>query len=81
MYTRKMKPIIEFALKYNIKNLSTYKGYNGANLLKFTFHDNEEMLMVRDYTRNVGFETAVKLNDCVELICIFEEPDDIYQLK
>ncbi len=81
MYDSRMRPIILKAMDYNIRNLSTYHGYNGAELLKFTFHDNEELVVVRDYCRKLGFETAVKMNDCVELFCIFEVDEDVYSLK
>lgn len=81
MYTREMKPVIIKAMNYKIKNLSTYKGYDGADILKFTFHDNKELLVIRDFCKELKIETNIKLNDCVELYCVFEAPDDIYPLK
>lgn len=81
MYLPAMKPIIMKAMDMDLKNLHTYKGYAGADLLKFTFHDNEQLVVIRDYCRSLGFKTSTKMNDCVELFCIFEVPDDVYALK
>ncbi|MCW8894175.1 hypothetical protein [Sulfurimonas sp.] len=82
MYQKEMKPVIIKSLDYSIKFLSVYKGYDGANILKFIFHDNQEMLVLRDYCRDMGLKTSTKMSeDGMELYCIFEASDDVYALK
>ncbi len=78
-----MRKIIEKAMDYGLKNIHTYKGYAGADLLKLTFYDNQELLSVRNFCKDRGIDTAVKLNVELELYCIFENliPDDVYDIK
>jgi len=81
MYIPEMSDVLSKAMKYNLKNIHTYKGYNGADLLKLEFHDNEEMLVIRDYARKQGLEAVTKTTTNIELFCIYEQNDDVYSLK
>ncbi|QOY53678.1 hypothetical protein HUE87_07085 [Candidatus Sulfurimonas marisnigri] len=83
MYNDNMREIIEKSMDYEVKNIHTYKGYEGADILKLTFHDNQELLVVRDYCRSKGIQTSVKLNKELELYCIYEieKNNEIYPLK
>lgn len=77
-----MKIMILESLRYKLKNIRTYRGYNGADLLKLVFHDNSEMLRVREFAKKNDIKYVSKLNkDEIELICIYEVPDNIYSLK
>ncbi|QOY53051.1 hypothetical protein [Candidatus Sulfurimonas baltica] len=83
MYNDNMRCVIEKSMDYAVKNIHTYKGYAGADILKLTFHDNQELLLVRDHCKSRGIQTAVKLHKELELYCIYEteKNDEIYPLK
>ena len=87
MYKESMKPVIVRAMGKKLKNFSTYKGYDGADLLKMTFMNDDELVAMRWWLKENKYNAVTKLNDCIELICIFESPKDengepeIYDLK
>ena len=82
MYQKEMKPVIIKTLDTNVHNICTYKGYDGADILKLSFHDNQELLMIRQFCKDRKIETATKMiHGDLELYVIFEVPDDIYALK
>ena len=82
MFLKAMAPIITKAMAYKLYNIHTYKGYDGADILKLTFKDKEELIVVRDFSRALGFKTnTLKENTLTILYCIFEADTDIYSLK
>lgn len=81
MFVIEMKPIILKAISVNLKNIQTYKGYDGANILKLSFEDESEMMMIRDFVRKHGYETNNDYKNKLDLFCIFETPEGIYSLK
>ena len=80
-----MSSIIIKAITLNIHNLSTYDGYNGADILKFEIFDNGVLSELRDFCINNKIKYKVKIpytkNTPYELYCIIEIPDDVYGLK
>ena len=83
MFNEKMRPVINRAMTRSLKNVNTYKGYDGADLVKFTFTDNDCLLYMRSYLIKDGYDQVVKMNDALELIVIFESSidDSIYEIK
>jgi len=71
-----MKPVIDKAMNLRLKNISTYKGYKGAELLKLTFIVNDDLVHMRHWLKINKYDAVTKMNDCVELIVIFEIPKD-----
>lgn len=84
MYVKDMQKIIHKALMYDIHNISTYDGYDGADILKFEIFDTSVVTLLRDFTRNAGFSAVVKMpvksNAAYELYCVFEKTES-YSLK
>ena len=76
-----MRPIISKAMEYSLYNIKTYKGYKGANLLKISFKEQATMLIIRNFAHSLNIKTTVKINNKLDLICIFDVPEDIYSLK
>jgi hypothetical protein len=83
MFNKNMIQVVKTAMELELKNICTYKGYAGADLLKLSFKRNSELSRMREWLKNNKFDHVVKLNDCVEIICIFEQTEDeeIYELK
>ena len=82
MYNPLMKPVIKQAINYRLHSLNTSKGYDGADLLRLSFKDNQEMLEFREYLKLTNVKYVSKLhNKLVELICIYEVPNTVYPLK
>ena len=81
MLTPNIIPVIITAGKYKLTAFKAYQGYAGADILKLTFIDVSEMVIIRDYARSLGHTTSVKSNAPLVLYCIFDVPDDVYQLK
>ncbi len=76
MFDKRMAPVIEKAMGTRLKNFSTYKGYKGADLLKMTFIMSEDLVHMRHWLKINKYDAVTKMNDCVELIVIFEIPKD-----
>lgn len=82
MFRTEMIPILTKAFSINVLNISTYKGYDGADILKLTFTEESILVIIRDFCRSIGIKTNSKQhNKIYELYCIFEYSDDIYHLK
>jgi len=82
MFLKSMIPIIKKAMDYKLYNLHTYKGYDGADILKLSFKDPSEMVVIRNHCRSLGHATnTLKDNSLTVLYCIFEPITDIYTLK
>lgn len=81
MFVPEMSPIIMRAMSMNLKNIQTYKGYDGANILKLSFVDESEMIAIRNYAREHGHETNNDYKNKLDLFCIFEAPDGAYSLQ
>lgn len=80
MFVKEMKPIIMKSMDMKLKNIQTYKGYDGANILKLSFQDEEEMKLIRDLAREYGRETNNDHKNKLDLFCVFETPDEVYSL-
>jgi len=82
MFRPEMIPILTKTFSINVLNISTYKGYDGADILKLTFTEESLLIIIRDFCRSSGIKTNSKHhNKIYELYCIFEYSDDIYHLK
>lgn len=82
MFRTEMIPILKKAFSIKILNISTYKGYDGADILKFTFTEVDSLIIIRDFCKSISIKTNSKQhNRTYELYCIFEYSDDIYHLK
>ena len=85
MFKPEMAKMISKAMTLNIHNLSTYDGYNGADILKFEIFDPSVLALLRDYCRNLGYACDTKMphkkNKPYELFCIVEQSEDVYGIK
>ena len=77
MFIDKMKTVLNIALKYNLKNINSYDGYDDADILKLEFNDKESMLMVRNFSKNNNIKTNVQLKEPNILYIIFEKNNEI----
>ena len=55
-----MMPILTKAFSINMLNISTYKGYDGADILKLTFTEESILVIIRDFCRSIGIKTNSK---------------------
>jgi len=68
------------SMDMKLKNIQTYKGYDGANILKLSFQDEEEMKLIRDLAREYGRKTNNDHKNKLDLFCVFESSDKVYSL-
>jgi hypothetical protein len=83
MYQSEMFAVIQKADKYKLKNIHTYNGYDGADILKLSFLHQNEMKAVKAFCKESGIPTDAKFdkpNKEYDLYAIFELADDIYSL-
>jgi len=81
MFVKDMENILIKAMEYDIKDIKTDNGYNGANLLRITFRDLEELKVFRQYICSQDLATNILPYNKKCLICIFEPNTEIYGLK
>lgn len=77
------KDIIKFALGLEIKDIRTYGGYKGDELVEITSTDMEVLKKIQGWATNLGMETALKENPMTmvhELFCITPD-EDVYSLS
>jgi len=81
MFNRQTIPILQLAIQNNVINFSTYKGYDGADILKLEFLDFEKLKKVRTLSRSLGFLDNTLKGALHELYVISNLPRDIFSLK
>ncbi|MDA3945560.1 MAG: hypothetical protein PF439_02630 [Helicobacteraceae bacterium] len=77
------KDIIKFALGLAIKDIRTYGGYKGDQLVEITSIDLDVLKKIKAWATNLGMETVLKANPMTmvhELFCITPD-EDVYPLS
>ncbi len=77
------KDIIKLALGLEIKDIRTYGGYKGDELVEITSTDLEVLKKIKGWATNLGMETVIKENPMTsvhELFCITPD-EDVYELN
>ncbi len=77
------KDVIKFALGLEIKDIRTYGGYKGDELVEITSTDMEVLKKIKAWATNLGMETALKENPMTsvhELFCITPD-EEVYGLS
>jgi len=81
MFQKDMQPVIIKAMQLPIINFSTYKGYDGADILKVEFRKQNELDVLVKYCRDYNIKYILDRYTMGIIYCIFEQPDDVYALK